>query len=75
MSEIITARKLLQDNHINEGFEIDDECTYDISEESMIKFATQHVKAALEIAAKDRYVVNSTAQRRIENAYNLDNIK
>jgi hypothetical protein len=56
-NNIPTAKELLENNHINEGFKIDDECTYDISEDSMIEFAAMHVEAALKAAAENAKVV------------------
>lgn len=50
--EIKTAREILEENHINEGFKLDDQCTYDISVDSMIEFAKLHVEAALKTASK-----------------------
>jgi len=84
--EIKTAREILENNHINEGFKLDDQCTYDISVDSMIEFAVMHVKAALEIAWKNAELetfydpvaecpYESINRNSILNSYNLENIK
>jgi len=52
-NNIPTAREILEINYTNEGFKIDDECTYDISVDSMIEFAAMHVKLALQYALEE----------------------
>ncbi len=54
MSKIKTAREILLNNHANEGFKEDDQCTYDISIDSMIEFANLYSKQLDDLKAKER---------------------
>jgi len=76
--EITTAREILETNHIVVGFKLDDQCTYDISVDSMIEFAKMHVEKALLKANKEAIVGNCDGEIRIAGiltAYPLDLIK
>lgn len=50
IKEIPSALTILKNNHLIEGF---NQCTYDISVDSMIQFAALHVEAALKAAAEN----------------------
>ena len=41
MTKIKTAREILEENHFNEGLTVDEPCSYDISEDSMIEFGVK----------------------------------